>query len=325
MPANLTPQYYIAEEAYKKATTNEERIAALQEMLAVIPKHKGTDKLQGDLKKRISKLKKEQEKGAGGKKGAEDPFNIEKQGAGQIFVLGYPNCGKSALVGTLTNAKTNVQDFPFATPLPVVGMIPYEEIYIQLIDTPPITEEGIPGNFSNALRHCDIIIAMIDLSSGECLDQIQGLLANLRKKNLLLEQKTPKAFTMEDILFIGAKSDHPEAQENLNILFELIPDCPKIMPISIHQQEKIKELPKLLFDMLKVVRIYTKAPGKKPEMEKPYILPLGSTIMDLAEMIHKDIAANLKFARVWGSAKFDGQSVEHTFILSDQDIVELND
>lgn len=324
MPANLNPQYYEAEEAYKKATTAEDKIAALQEMLSVIPKHKGTDKLQGDIKKRISKLKKEQEKNAKGKKSAEDPFNIEKQGAGQIFVIGYPNCGKSALVGSITKAKTNVQDFPFSTPLPVVGMIPYEEVYIQLIDTPPIFEEGIPGNFSNALRHCDIILALIDLSSGECIEQLQGLIDALKKRNLLVEKKVAKAFTLDEILFLGTKWDHPDAPDNLEILEELVPNCPEILPISVNADIKISELPQLLFNKLNVARIYTKAPGKKPDYERPYILKIGSTVLDLAELIHKDIATNLKSAKVWGSSKFDGQNVEHTYILYDKDVVELN-
>lgn len=324
MPANLTPQYYIAEEAYKRATTNEEKIAALQEMLSVMPKHKGTDKLQGDIKKRISKLKKEQENNSKGKKSAEDPFNIERQGAGQIFVLGYPNSGKSALVGAITKAKTNVQEFPFSTPLPVIGMIPYEEIYIQLVDTPPISEEGIPGNFSNALRHCNIILALIDLSSGECIDQLQGILDSLKKRNLLVEMKTTKAFTIDEIIFLGTKWDHPDASDNLEVLKELVPNCPQILPISVNGDVKIKELPKMFFEKLNVVRIYTKAPGKKPEYDRPYILKKGSTVMELAELIHKDIAANLKSAKVWGSSKFDGQSVEHTYILHDKDVVELN-
>lgn len=324
MPANLTPQYYEAEDAYKRATTPEDKIAALQEMLSVIPKHKGTDKLQGDIKKRISKLKKEQEKNSKGKKSAEDPFNIEKQGAGQIFVLGYPNCGKSALVGSITKAKTNVQDFPFSTPLPVVGMVPFEEIYIQLIDTPPISEEGIPGNFSNALRHCNIILALIDLSSGECIDQLQGLIDALKKRNLLAEKKAVKVFTIDEILFLGTKWDHPDAPENLDILKELVPNCPDILPISVNGDIEIKGLPQLLFHKLNVVRIYTKAPGKKPDYERPYILKSGSTVMELAELIHKDIAANLKSAKVWGSSKFDGQSVEHSYILYDKDVVELN-
>lgn len=324
MPANLTPQYYIAEEAYKRANTPEEKIIALQEMLAVIPKHKGTDKLQGDIKKRIAKLKKEQEKGTGGKKGTDDPFTIERQGAGQVFVIGYPNTGKSALVAALTNAKTNVQEYPFATPLPVIGMIPFEDIHIQLIDTPPVSEEGLPGNFANALRHANIIIALVDLSSGDCVDQIEGILDQLKRRNLLVEDISKKAFTMDDLIILGTKSDLPGAIENLEILYELVPNCPNIRPISVNTGEGTKDLPKELFNRLNVIRIYTKAPGKKPQFEKPYVLPKGSTVLELAENIHKDIARNLKTAKVWGSARFDGQSVEHDFILGDKDIVELN-
>lgn len=324
MPANLTPQYYVAEDVYKKANTAEEKIAALQEMLAVIPKHKGTDKLQGDIRKRIAKLKKEQEKVSSSKKGSEDPFTIERQGAGQIFVVGYPNTGKSTLVGTLTSAKTNIQEYPFSTPLPVVGMIPYEDIHIQLIDTPPVTHEGFPGNFSNALRHCNIIIVLVDLSSGDCMEHIQGIIDNLKTRNLLSETKTNKSFTIDELIVLGTKSDLPHALDNLEIIHELVPNCPVIKPVSLVSGEGIEELSQELFGKLNVIRIYTKAPGQKPQLEKPYILPLGANITDLAENIHKDIAQNLKSARVWGSARFDGQNVEHDYVLADKDIVELN-
>ena len=137
MPANLTPQYYSAEEAYKKAKTNEEKIAALKEMLAVIPKHKGTEKLQADIKSRMARLREEK----GKKKQAKgyNPFNVDKQGGGQVVLVGYPNTGKSALLGALSRAKAKVADYPYTTTMPLSGMMPYEDIYIQLVDGPPIT------------------------------------------------------------------------------------------------------------------------------------------------------------------------------------------
>lgn len=170
MPANLTPQYHIAEENYKKAATIEEKIAALEEMLAVIPKHKGTEKLQADLKKRLSKLREEGARKSTAKRF--DPFNIERQGAGQVMVFGYPNTGKSSLLNSLTRANTKVADYPFTTTLPVSGMMPFEDIYIQMVELPPITAEMSPPGISGALINADIILVVFDLSSDQCLEQV---------------------------------------------------------------------------------------------------------------------------------------------------------
>ena len=137
MPANLTPPYYAAEEKYKRAVSAEDKITALQEMLAVIPKHKGTERLQGDIKKKIARFKEEGKTKKKTKSGF-NPFAVEKQGAGQVVLAGYPNSGKSSLVGLLSRAKVKIADYPFTTALPVSGMMPYKDTFIQLVDTPPL-------------------------------------------------------------------------------------------------------------------------------------------------------------------------------------------
>jgi len=139
MPANLTPDYLAAERDYKQAATPAERIAALERMLATVPKHKGTEKIQADLKRRLSQARKESTK-----KGAAHsvPFYlVEKEGAGQVVLLGPPNAGKSQLVAALTHAHPEVADYPFTTRLPTPGMMSYQNVQIQLIDLPPLSEE----------------------------------------------------------------------------------------------------------------------------------------------------------------------------------------
>ncbi|MEC9488062.1 MAG: GTPase [Halanaerobium sp.] len=327
MPANLTPQFYAAEEAFRNAKTVEGKIAALEEMLAVIPKHKGTDKMQADIKRRISKLRKEGEKKGGGSR-QDDPYLVEKQGAGQVVLMGFPNCGKSSLVAALTNAKVKVAPYPFTTPLPQPGMMPYEDINIQLVDTPPITEEGIPGPFTTTIRNADFLILFTDLNSDDCVEQLQLILEFLEERRLLRkeEEMIPgvPAFTRDELLILGSKADTEGSQERLQIMRELIPDCPKVMPVSINTGQNLKELKQIIFKRLQVVRIYTKAPGKDPDLDKPFILRLGSTVTDFAQEVHKEIAENLKQARVWGSARFDGQAVPQDYILHDKDIVELS-
>ena len=183
MPANLTQQYHSAEEAYKRAKSTEEKMAALQEMLAVIPKHKGTEKLQGDIKSRMARLREEGKKKKAGK--GYNPFGVEKQGAGQIVLAGYPNCGKSALVGALSRAKVKVAEYPFSTPLPVSGMMPYEDTYIQLVDTPPVSIDNVPPGLIGTFREADALLIMVDVSTAECLDHLDGLMKLLQERAVI--------------------------------------------------------------------------------------------------------------------------------------------
>ncbi|HOB35260.1 MAG: TGS domain-containing protein [Firmicutes bacterium] len=326
MPANLTQQYHAAEEAYRKATTYEEKLAALEEMLATIPKHKGTEKLQADIKKRLARLRREGEKPKGGGSRQEDPFLIERQGAGQIFLLGWPNAGKSALVGALTNARVQVAEYPFATALPVPGMMQFEDVGIQLVDAPPFMPEGISGNFTAALRNSDMLLLVVDLSDHDCVEHLDAMLKFLQEKRILRDEVPPgvRALTRDKVLVLGNKSDLADSAEMIGLIRELVPDCPDILPVSASTGENLQQIGPLLFRRLQVIRVYTKKPGKKPDLDRPFILPQGSTVYDLAESIHKDIAENLRTARVWGSAKFDGQAVNHDYVLSDRDIVELN-
>src|SRR5512135_280512 len=124
MPANLTPDYLAAEREYKAAQSQAEKVAALERMLATLPKHKGTEKLYADLKRRLSQARKDSQK-----KGAAHsaPFYaVEREGAGQVALVGPPNSGKSSLVAALTHAEPEIAEYPFTTRLPTPGMMPFE-------------------------------------------------------------------------------------------------------------------------------------------------------------------------------------------------------
>mgnify|MGYP000947171359 FL=1 len=329
MPANLTPQYHAAEEAYRKASTLEEKIEALQEMLAVIPKHKGTEKLQADIKRRLAKLRDEGEKKA--KSSRFNPFFVEKQGAGQAVLVGYPNVGKSTLLAALTKAKPKIADFPFTTSVPLAGMMPYKDILIQLVDTPPLNAEGAPPGLLNVLRGGDLLLVVVDAGSDMCLEQIEGTLSFLSEKRII---RTAGEKASEDetglsgrryipYLVIINKMDLPGSKDNVDILKELLPEVPFIC-ISAAEKEELNSLKKQIFQSLNIIRVYTKAPGKQPDMDTPFVLKKGDTVLDLAYNIHRDFPKLLKNARVWGSAKFEGQSVPRDYTLEDGDIVELN-
>ncbi|MDH7579038.1 MAG: 50S ribosome-binding GTPase [Bacillota bacterium] len=314
LPANLTPQYHQAEQRYKAAKTIEEKIEALEEMLAVIPKHKGTEKLQADIKRRLSKLRTE---GAQKSKAARyDPYHIPKEGAGQAVVIGFPNTGKSSLVGAFTRAKVSIADYPFSTTVPVAGMMPFEDIAIQLVDTPPITGEEIPPGLVNLLRQVDLILLVVDSSADTCLEQIELSL------NLLNQKKIARA--EKPCIILVTKTDLQTARENLDLIGAYAPGNLPLLPVSVFEAEKLEELRHQIFDSLNIIRIYSKVPGKPPDMETPFVLRKGSSVLDFARAIHRDFPQRLKSVRVWGSAKFPGQAVLRDYVLQDKDIVELH-
>lgn len=311
MPANLTPEYQQAREAYEKAATPEEKLIYLQKMLSVIPKHKGTDKMQADIKRRISQLKKEAGKKKGGAR-QEDPFAIDRQGAGQVVLFGFPNTGKSRLVETLTNARVKVAPYPFSTPLPLPGMMPYQDILIQLIDTPPITEEGIGGPFTGIILQADLLLILFDTGSDDCVDELQMSLDFLGQLS-----HPPKS------LLVATKMDLPDASHRLEILQDLLSIEEEIIPVSAETGLGLEILKEKIFTILDIIRVYSKSPGKDPDLETPFTLNKGDQVVDFAAHVHKDFLDNLKSARVWGSSRFDGQEVAQDYVLADGDIVEL--
>ena len=318
MPANLTPQYYAAEEAYKKAKTTEEKIEALQNMLAMIPKHKGTEKLQGDLKKKLAVLRKEGTKKKSGKS-SYNPFYIERQGAGQVVLVGFPNTGKSSLVGALTRAKVKAADYPFSTSVPQAGMMPYENVYIQLVDTPPITEDMVPPGLLGTIREADALVILIDASADDCLEQLDITLNFLKEKNVIPEDLEDDSFPY---LITANKVEMKNSEDNMEIIKEMYPGL-TIYEISVLEGD-LEFLRELIYKAVDVIRIYSKAPGQKPDKEKPFTLKKGGTILDFAEAIHRDFPDKLRNAYVWGSTKFDGQAVAKDYVLADGDIVELD-
>ncbi|NMB41744.1 MAG: TGS domain-containing protein [Firmicutes bacterium] len=337
MSANLTPQYYAAEEAFRSASTAEEKIEALQEMLALIPKHKGTEKIQADIKRRLSKLRQEGEKKP--KTSRYNPFHIEKQGAGQVVLVGYPNVGKSSLLAALTRAKPKIAEFPFTTSIPLVGMIPYKDILIQLVDTPPLSDGEAPTGLLNVLRGGDLLLIIVDAGSDECLEQLAETLSFLIEKRIIRKPAAGK--TSEDdsendhvnendsfqrylpYSVIINKMDLPQSKDNIEILRELMPGIP-FTCISTLEENNLHSLKEQIYRNLDIIRVYTKAPGKEPDLNTPFVLQNGDTVLDLANNIHRDFPELLKNARVWGSAKFEGQTVARDYILKDGDIVELN-
>jgi ribosome-interacting GTPase 1 len=326
MPANLPPTYHEAEDRYRSAGTTEEKIAALEEMLRIMPKHKGTDKLQADLKARIAKLRRQPKKKLS-KRGA--THVIPNEGAGQVVLLGPPNTGKSALVARLTRARPEVADYPYTTREPVPGMMPFEDIAFQLIDLPPLSAEYVQPWLYDLIRRADLVWMVVE--PGDSLDEAALVLKLLEPKRIALhpagvepEKDDATGWTHLPTLLVVTGMDRPGSDENLEILKELLERPWPLVPVSTVTGEGLDTLTRRTFEAREIVRVYTKQPGKPPDRNEPFTLGRGSTVADLALSIHKDIREKLKFARVWGESVFDGQTVQQEHVLEEGDVVELH-
>lgn len=331
MPANLPPEYFEAEKRFKQASTPAEKIASLEDLISTVPKHKGTDKLRADLRRRLSQLRKEA--AAKKKGGRSNLYIVTKEGAAQIALVGLPNSGKSSLLASLTNAIPIIADYPISTIMPLPGMMPYEDIQIQLIDLPPIGNEATDGWVSSLIRYADALIITLDLSEDPDV-QAELILEQLERWNIFTNKDSPlmvqdakskvKAGVFKRAIIVANKKDLPNTEGAFRKVQERYGHIFNCIAVSAKKKENLEELKYEIFKLSGIIRVYSKPPGKEPDFSMPFTIPEGSTILDLAEFIHKDFLVNLKFARVWGSAKFEGQRVEKNYVLKDKDIVEIH-
>jgi ribosome-interacting GTPase 1 len=327
LPANLPPAYFEAEKRFREAKTPAEGITALEEMLAIMPKHKGTDKLKADLRRRISKLKsKQQEKKKVGRR--DSTYRIEREGVGQVVLLGAPNVGKSALVAALTNADPEVADFPHSTWKPTPGMMYFENIQIQLVDTPPISKEYMEPLFFDMIRRSDMIVVVVDVQT-DPLQQLEEAVSVLKEhkvapRGLANAYRGQYGWTFLPFLVVANKSDDKATEEDFEIFRSLLEDDWSLIPVSAKTGYNFDVLKQSLFVTLEIIRVYTKVPGKEPDLTEPFVLRRGSRLEDLAAKIHKEFLQRLKYARVWGKDVYDGQMVQRDHVLQDGDIVELH-
>ncbi len=327
MPANLPPQYKEAEGKLKTARTPEEKIAILQEMLAIMPKHKGTDHLKADLRNRISKL--EKLKGSRKARGrGESKFAVEKEGAAQVAVVGPPNCGKSSLISSLTNSPVSVGDYPFTTSLPTPRMMAYGDIAIQFVDMPPVTSDFIEWWQTAIVRGADLTIVVSDLSSDTLLEDTEMVMNKLSSSRISLTNTVPEereiGCAYKPAIIVATKADAEGSAARLELLKDRYEEEFPVFAVSATTGQGIGELPGLVFSKLGIVRVYTKPPGKPPSMTDPIILPKGSTVLDAAKQIHKDFSREMRYTRKWGKGTFDGQRVEKNHVLEDGDVLEFH-
>jgi small GTP-binding protein len=327
MPANLTPQYLEAEKNFRQAKTTLEKIACLEEMLAVMPKHKGTDHLRADLRTKLAGLTKSLDKKTATQRLS---MTIEKVGAAQVAVIGLPNAGKSQIVASVTSAAPAVAAYPFTTQNATPGMITYENVQIQLVDTPPLSERPPEWWLVNIIRRADGLLLVVDLSQ-DPVSQAEILIAKLHEKRIDLGEPKDDASEARDApvsykktIIVGNKADLDDGGRNFQALQSRFGAKLPVIAVSAALDSGLDAMKREIFRMLDVIRVYTKEPGAKPDMTDPMILERGSTVAIAAATIHKSFAQRMKFARIWGSGKFDGVQVKRDHVLQDGDIIEVH-
>jgi ribosome-interacting GTPase 1 len=338
MPANLTPEFKAAEAAYRRARDPKERLECLREMMRTIPKHKGTDHLQGDIRRRIKELTEEL---AGPKKGGVrggPPTVIRPEGAAQVALLGPPNSGKSALHARLTGSNAESAPYPFTTQFPQPGMVPFEDIYFQLVDLPAVSPDHPVPWLVNALQPADACLLVVDLGDPDCVGEVLAAHAILAEKQVILTERWgPAIGSVEEdslgslfalrlpTLLVAGKSDLiPAWQQELEVFRELTGLRSPVIATSTVTGAGLGGIAPWLFRSLEVVRVYTKAPGRPADLERPFTVRRGQTVHDVAVMVHKDLAQSVRYARLWRAKSQSGQQVGPEHPVEDGDILELH-
>ncbi|MFO7741275.1 MAG: TGS domain-containing protein [Anaerolineae bacterium] len=326
MPTNLPPDYFKIEEEFRKARSNDEKIALLQEMMSVVPKHKGTDRLRADLRRKLAALKRAPKKRKTGAQ-FQSPYHIDREGAGQAVLVGPPNTGKSALLRRLTNATPEVAPYPYTTWTPTPGMVVFENVQIQLIDTPPLNEDHVEPEMMNLIRRVDLVLLVIDLQAYP-IEGFEGALALLKAHRIAPSHRAQafggeKGWSFKPFLVLVNKSDNPGDDEDVAVLQELFGDEWTFLPVSAESGRNLDQMKREVFDLLEIIRVYSKPPGQAPDRSRPFVLDKGSTVEDFAAEVHRDFVETLKAARIWGAGVYDGQMVGRDHVLHDGDVVEL--
>lgn len=300
MTVNAGPEYFAAEKRFFAAQTTEEQISCMEEMIKLAPKHKSSESFVANLKQRLKRLVEKKEKAA--KSGKSSRKTIKKEGF-QVVLLGFPNSGKSSLLSVLTNARPRISENPFTTRMPEIGTLNYQGIKAQIVDLPSIGSEFFDIGIVNT---ADLILIVTD--NLQDIEKIIPLLVKTYGKQLI-------AINKSDLL----------SHEQLRKLEQTIKSKKlNAVPISTINNHNIESLKSSILKSMDVIRIYTKEPGK-PKSDNPVVLPLYSTVRDVAESIRKGFSQTVKETKLTGpSSKFPNQKIGLDHVLKDLDIIEFH-
>ncbi len=354
MTTNPGPEYFLAQERYDEAKTTQQKIIALTEMIKFCPRHKASEKLLAELTYKLSRLKKEAEgeKAQLAKRGGGNSINVKKDGAGQIVILGAPNSGKSSLLKMLTGVDVEIADYPFTTTKPEVGMMNYRGARVQLVEVPALIEGSSEGKANGTqvlglARNADAIIVIYRDEAEK-----QMVTRELAKTSIIITRKKPRITILQNSEYNGItvagkqflKISEKEVEDILkgsgihkaSILLEEDTGREKLAEaldesldyknalfVKTGSEGNFDELKAKIFGLLEKVIVYTKKPGMEADLNDPLSVKEGSTVGDIAVLVHKELASSIKYAKVWGSTKFEGQRVGKDYRLKDGDIVEI--
>ncbi len=328
MPANLTPQYLRAEEAYREATSTSDQLEAIQIMLRELPKHKGTDRMQADLKSKIARLKLELANQSS-TTSRSSLKNLQRQGAGRVLLIGAPNVGKSQLLASLTRAKPTIADYPYSTQSPMPGMMMMEDCPIQLVDMPPVSADYFSPETFDLVRTADLVFWVIDLSSATLVEDAQAVCDRFQNSKTRLGRQTGPDIsevgtTTTQTLVVLNKIELPDSLANVELLDSFLKIEFDRVLVSGASGEGLEQLRREAFQRLNIVRVYAKDPRDRViERTQPYFLTHGQSLVDFARQIHGDLAATLTSARVWNEATSACAIVKPDYQPCDRDVIEL--
>jgi hypothetical protein len=328
MPANLPPEYHRIEAELRAARTPEEKIDIYERLIAVIPHHKGTDKLIAMYRQKIAKAREEGERHQATAKHA-PIYKVERSGSGQVVLAGPPNAGKSSLVKALTDADPEIADYPFTTRSPAPYMMAFENIRIQLVDSPPVTGEFMETWFPEMVKMADAVLLVADLTDPDGPAVIDGILGRLRERKVDCVRADadipPPYFPFRKRTLLAANKIEIEGSARaFEELGQLLDGPFERLAVSAADGQGLERLRRAVFGLLHIVRVYSKVPGQKAGKDSPFSLRVGSTVMDMAKAVHKDFSEKLQYARVWNASGLDGLRVNRDYVLADEDIVELH-